>query len=156
MRWSPVRAHFLSRRATPSPLHINFNSHLNLPTQPLLVSFFIKEYINLTFTLSRHVVISILNDGILNNYYFLINHILIMNLILILKSQIGTISTSDQNSSMPFLRNEFSKIFEDLFTVTLFTEITRMFDRTKNFKLKQKTWSWRSWDFETLRLENML
>ena len=79
-----------------------------------------------------------------------------MNLILILKSQIGTISTSDQNSSMPFLRNEFSKIFEDLFTVTLFTEITRMFDRTKNFKLKQKTWSWRSWDFETLRLENML
>ena len=39
---------------------------------------------------------------------------------------------------MPFLRNEFLKIFEDLFTMTLFTKITHIYDQTKNEKLKLK------------------
>ena len=39
----------------------------------------------------------------------------------------------DQNSNMLFLRNEFSKIFEDLFMMTQFTEIAQIFDLTKNF-----------------------
>ena len=41
-------------------------------------------------------------------------------------------SASDQNSNMPFLRNEFSKIFEDLFTITLFPMKTHISDQTKN------------------------
>ena len=50
-------------------------------------------------------------------------------------------SASDQNSNMPFLRilrNEFSKIFEDLFTMTKFTKITDIHDQTKDLKLKFK------------------
>ena len=53
-----------------------------------------------------------------------------------------TMSASDQNSKMPFLRNEFSKIFEDLFTVTLFTKMIHFYDQTKNLELKLKTWIW--------------
>ena len=34
------------------------------------------------------------------------------------KVKIKTISALDQNSNMPFLRNEFLEIFEDLFTTT--------------------------------------
>ena len=37
---------------------------------------------------------------------------------------------------MPFLRNEFSKIFKDLFTMMLFTEMTHFYDQT-NLKLKK-------------------
>ena len=48
-------------------------------------------------------------------------------------------SASDQNSNMPFLRNEFSKIFEDLFTMTLFSKMTQIYDQTKNYKSKLKT-----------------
>ena len=33
-------------------------------------------------------------------------------------------SASDQSSYMLFLRNEFSKIFEEFFTMTEFTKIT--------------------------------
>ena len=47
-------------------------------------------------------------------------------------------SASDKNSNMPFLRNGFSKIFEDICT-TLFTEMTHINDGTKNWKLKFKT-----------------
>ena len=36
-------------------------------------------------------------------------------------------SASDQNSNMPFLRNEFLKIFEDVFMMTLFTKMTHKF-----------------------------
>ena len=37
---------------------------------------------------------------------------------------------------MPFLRNEFSKIFEDLFTMKLFTEMTQIYDQA-NIKKNQ-------------------
>ena len=37
-------------------------------------------------------------------------------------------SASDQNSNMPFLRNEFSKVFEDLFTMTLFRKMAHIYD----------------------------
>ena len=37
---------------------------------------------------------------------------------------------------MPFLRNEFSKNFEDLFTMTLFAKMTHIYDQTKDKKLK--------------------
>ena len=43
-----------------------------------------------------------------------------------------TMNVSDQNSTMPFLRNEFSKIFEDIFTMTFFTKVTNINDHTKN------------------------
>ena len=39
---------------------------------------------------------------------------------------------------MPFLRNEFSKIFEDFFTMTQFTEMTHIFDQTENEKINLK------------------
>ena len=42
--------------------------------------------------------------------------------------KIETMRASDQNSSMPFLRNELLKIFEDLFTMTLFTKMTHIYD----------------------------
>ena len=34
---------------------------------------------------------------------------------------------------MPFLRNEFSKIFEDLFMKSVFTEMTHIYDYDKLF-----------------------
>ena len=52
--------------------------------------------------------------------------------------KIETISALDQNSSMVFLRNEFSKISEELFTITKFTKITYINGQTKNQKLKIK------------------
>ena len=39
---------------------------------------------------------------------------------------------------MSFLRNEFLKIFEDLFTKALFTETTHIYDQMKNKKIKAK------------------
>ena len=39
---------------------------------------------------------------------------------------------------MPFLRNEFTKTFEDFFTLTQSTEMTNIFDPTEKLKLKQK------------------
>ena len=48
-------------------------------------------------------------------------------------------TASDQNSNMPLLRNDFSKIFEDLFTMTWFAKLTHIYDDTKNQKLKLKT-----------------
>ena len=45
-------------------------------------------------------------------------------------NKVETVSTSDKNSSMPFLRNEFSKIFEE--HLTLFTKITHIYDQTNN------------------------
>ena len=48
-------------------------------------------------------------------------------------------SASDLNFNMPLSRNEFSKIFEDLFTMTLFEKMTDIYDRTKNRKLKLNT-----------------
>ena len=32
---------------------------------------------------------------------------------------------------MPFLRNKFSKVFEDLFAMTELTEMTHIYDHTK-------------------------
>ena len=56
-----------------------------------------------------------------------------MNIIVILKQiKPEAISASDQNSNMPFLRNEFPKLFEDLFAKTLFTKINHFYDQTKN------------------------
>ena len=40
--------------------------------------------------------------------------------------RIEKISALDQSSNMPFLRNEFSKIFQDLFTMALFTVMRRI------------------------------
>ena len=44
-------------------------------------------------------------------------------------------SPSDQNSNMPFLRNEY---FENPFTMTLLTKITHSYDPMKNCKFKLK------------------
>ena len=44
-----------------------------------------------------------------------------------------TMSASDQNSNMTFLRNDFFFIFEDLFTTTLLTKMTHINDQTKTF-----------------------
>ena len=38
----------------------------------------------------------------------------------------------NKNSYMPFLRNEFSKVFEDLFTIALFRKMTHIYDQMKN------------------------
>ena len=46
-----------------------------------------------------------------------------------------TISASDQNSNMPFSRNEFSKIFEDFFTMIFFTNMTHIYDVDDILKL---------------------
>ena len=45
-----------------------------------------------------------------------------------------TLSASHLNSNMSFLRNEFSKIFEDLFTMTLLTEMAHII-----FMIKRRT-----------------
>ena len=50
--------------------------------------------------------------------YFLVSFSCIQEVV-----KIGSISVQGQNSSMPLLRNDFSKIFEDVFTMTLFTEM---------------------------------
>ena len=52
--------------------------------------------------------------------------------------QIEAISAIDQNSNMPFLRYEFSKIFGELFTITEFTMINYIYNQTMNKKLKLK------------------
>ena len=46
--------------------------------------------------------------------------------------EIATKGISDQNSNIPFLRNEFSRISEDVFTMTLFTKISHIFDQTNS------------------------
>ena len=50
------------------------------------------------------------------------------------------IITYDQNSNMPFLRNEFSKIFEDIFTMMYFTEMndpeTKFFEKNSIINLE--------------------
>ena len=40
-------------------------------------------------------------------------------------------SALNQNSNMPFLRNKFSKIFEERFTITKFWKIMKIYDQTK-------------------------
>ena len=59
--------------------------------------------------------------------------------LMIERLRIETTGASDQNFSMPFLRNEFSKIYEDSFTMTKFSEMTHDYDQTKKKKLKLKT-----------------
>ena len=58
-------------------------------------------------------------------------YILIINLNVISRVKIETTSASDQNSNMAFLRNEFSEIFENLFTMTLLTDLTHMYEQKK-------------------------
>ena len=41
----------------------------------------------------------------------------------------------DPNSNMTFLRNEFSKIFVELLTMTKFSKMTHNFDQRRNLKL---------------------
>ena len=41
-------------------------------------------------------------------------------------------SYADQNCNTSFLRNEFPKIFKDLFKITLFTKIAHFYNQTKN------------------------
>ena len=41
-------------------------------------------------------------------------------------------SASDQNFDSPFLRNEFSKIVEDLFTMAEFTNMAHIYDQKEN------------------------
>ena len=48
------------------------------------------------------------------------------------KVKIKTISALDQNSNMPFLRNEFLEIFEDLFTIAWFSKMKIIYDQTQN------------------------
>ena len=40
------------------------------------------------------------------------------------------ISVSEQNSDIPFLRNEFSKILKDIFTVKILTDMSHINDQT--------------------------
>ena len=48
-------------------------------------------------------------------------------------SKIELISGVDRNSNMLLLRNEFSKIFEDLLTMTWFIhKMPQIYDQTKN------------------------
>ena len=44
-------------------------------------------------------------------------------------------SVSDQNSNKPFLRNEFSKISDDLITMTYLTEMNDIYGQTEKLKL---------------------
>ena len=53
-------------------------------------------------------------------------YILIMNLIVFERVNTEAISALDQNYNTPFLRNEFSKNFEDCFTITLLTKMTHI------------------------------
>ena len=46
--------------------------------------------------------------------------------------EMKTMSASDQNSNMAFLRNEFLKIVEDFLTMR-FTEMTLIHDQTRIF-----------------------
>ena len=43
-------------------------------------------------------------------------------------------SALDKNSNMPFLRNEFSKIFQERFTFTKFSKMKIIYDQTKILK----------------------
>ena len=68
----------------------------------------------------------------IHNYDFYRNHILITLTLNLIANYVDPgyvigerISALDQNSNRPFLKNEFSKIFEDIFKVTLFTEMIR-------------------------------
>ena len=47
-------------------------------------------------------------------------------------------SALDKNSNMPFLRNEFSKIFQERFTFTKFSKMKIIYDQTKILKIKAK------------------
>ena len=82
---------------------------------------FLDPNVYLTLTLSEF---EILNDVAL--------YILIINLIVFERVNMEAISLLDQNSNTPFLRNEFSKSFEDCFTITLLTKMTHIYDQTKN------------------------
>ena len=74
------------------------------------------------------------------NLIFILNKVLyLVNLKIELILKIETMSALYHNSHKPFLRNEFSEIFEDLFTLTLLTKTTDINDRTKNLKLKSKS-----------------
>ena len=44
--------------------------------------------------------------------------------------KIEKLNALDPNSSEPFLRNEFLKIFEQIFMMTLFVGMTHIYDRT--------------------------
>ena len=86
--------------------------------------FFTNIFYNLNLTEEHKSKLSQCSLKI-RNYDFCKNHIiskfLILKLIVISKitcHKIETIGVSDQYSNMLFLRNEFSKIFEYLFTMT--------------------------------------
>ena len=51
----------------------------------------------------------------------------------------GTKSVSDQNNKIPFLRNESPKIFEDLFTMMILSDMSKIYDQAKNKKIEIKT-----------------
>ena len=69
--------------------------------------------------------------------------IFVLNLPFEDKFEIETINALDQNSNIQFLRNEFSKISHDLFTMTLLTATIHINDKTLNQKLKLKTAGYR-------------
>ena len=46
-----------------------------------------------------------------------------------------TISTSDQNAIIKFLRNELLKIFQGLCMMTLVTKMTHIYDQIKKYLL---------------------
>ena len=88
-----------------------------------------------------------MNDNFvkIRNYDFRINHTLIMNLIVIWKVPLKeSLNASNQNSNMPFLRNDFSKTLEDLF----YKEVTNRDDSywSSNWELKIKI---RTWKFQS-------
>ena len=61
--------------------------------------------------------------------------------------EIDAISASDQNSKMPFLRNEFLNFFLDFYN-DVFLEDESYLWSNEELKLKLKTWIWRLRHFE--------
>ena len=76
-----------------------------------------------------------------NNNDFRINYILIAKLFVIQRIILNneTISASIQNYIKQFLRNEFFKTFKDLLMETSFTEMTNIYDQTRNSILRIKS-----------------
>ena len=72
-----------------------------------------------------------------------------------------TISTSDQNAIIKFLRNELLKIFQGLCMMTLVTKMTHIYDQIKkyllarNFALENIQTQWDFWvSSDSLRVKN--
>ena len=74
---------------------------------------YINDIVNLTPTLSESEIFVIISDKDFLKIIFRL-----WTEFSFKEVKIKTISASDQNFDIAFLRNEFSKIFEDFFTIT--------------------------------------